>query len=81
MSTYDVTYDAELAGPHLHDVATGGVGDSVILLPKFCGIGGLLRALSSTGGFFNLFNLTVLMSSCIFLFLFSLCYTHEPTEQ
>ena len=50
MSTYDVTYDAELAGPHLHDVATGGVGDSFILLPKFCGIGGLLRALSSTGG-------------------------------
>ena len=31
-------------------MATGGVVDSFILLPKICGVGGLLRALSSTGG-------------------------------
>ena len=40
--------------PRLKDVATGGVGDSFVLLPRILeslwDVGGLLRALSSPGG-------------------------------
>ena len=49
------TYDSVLVGPRLHGVATGGIGDSFVLeaslcSPGFCGVGCLLRALSSSGG-------------------------------
>jgi hypothetical protein len=39
-------------GPRLHDVAPGGIGDGILLFcpPGFCDVGGLLRALSSSGG-------------------------------
>ena len=42
-------YDSGLVGPRLQDVATGGVGDSFVLLPRIWDVGGLLRALSSPG--------------------------------
>ena len=36
----------------LQDVAPGGIGDGILLFcpPGFCDVGGLLRALSSSGG-------------------------------
>jgi len=39
-------------GPRLQDVAPGGIGDGILLFcpPGFCDVGGLLLALSSSGG-------------------------------
>ena len=33
-------YDSGFVGPRLHDVATGGVGDSFVLLPRILGCWG-----------------------------------------
>ena len=50
------SYDSVLVAPHSQDAATGGIGYSFVLeyfsAPPagFCGVGCLLRVLSSSGG-------------------------------